>query len=254
MTQQRAIRVVRDGFHRHDKVARDAPFLRPDAPPRKGDGVKIQTNLFVPLPASIDLEEEVDWLALTGVGTEVINDDFVIAEVEATTSLHPEDFHGGWLVRLRREGGWDFPWKLAHISPAKSEPVLSRGFVQGDGFGFRVAWLVREASHALGELSASTGGIDAPLDFLPLSFPTGGRTTTLWSVAAGDGPESAATQLLLSGSDAIITDGVSPFTDEVLHGLSGDPALIHWERQVAPQPIVPLQSAVKQLLTELRYL
>lgn len=251
MNQQRAIRALRDGFHRHDKVSQEQLFLPPDAAPEIGQAVKVQMNLVVPLASANEPDQEIDWLAMTGEVIEVIDDDCVIASVIATTSLHPEDFSGAWLVELRREEGWEYPWVLTHLLPADPEPALPRGFTQDSGLGFRVAWLTADGEAVLGGLSETTGGPNEPHMFLPLSFPVGARTTTVWCVAASDGPESPRTELLVGCSDAVIVETVGPYSDDVLALYPGEPAVIRWDRLLAPEPMVPMKHALRQLLLEL---
>src|ERR1051326_4669750 len=91
----RALRAVREGFHRHDKSA--LPALDPDGPPRVGAHVKLQLNLHMPMPCAAYPDEDTTWLAMAGHVRDVLGPDRVrVADLVSTTDRAPRAFEGEW--------------------------------------------------------------------------------------------------------------------------------------------------------------
>jgi len=154
---RRALRAVREGFHRHDKSP--FPALDPSGVSSVGAHVKLQLNLHFPMDCAAYPDEETTWLAMAGQVREILGPDRVRVDgLVSTTDRAPLAFEREWIAELVRQPGAKYPWVLADLRPADGD--IGCGAIDEQRILFKIACTGDSTRVAgfLGELAAILGG------------------------------------------------------------------------------------------------
>lgn len=208
----RAVRAVREGFHRHDKAP--SPALDPSGAASVGAQVKLQLDLHFPMACAEDPDEETTWLALGGQVGEILGPDRVRVDgLVATTDRAPRAFAGAWIAELVRQPGANFPWMLAALRPAGGD--LGCGAIDEQRILFKIACTgdAPRVAGFLGALAAVLGGSADDGSVLMSMTVRDWHVEFVVCAAVGDHADADAEQeLLLAGADAVLFATGDPVT------------------------------------------